>query len=348
MQHHVASNRDVLSNLDVYLDNIRDARLLNADEERELAGKIAAGDKTARNRLIQANLRLVVKIARSYQGRGLAIDDLIAEGNIGLIRAVEDFDPKFGARFSTYAGYWIKQAIRQALTTTARTIRLPSHVVNLMSRWRAAERDLRRHRGVDPSVDEVCDFLELTESHRELVRHALRACRLRSEGANFDGDDSQLSELAADPTDGVEAAYETRDELADVLRRLDHLEPRERAIVRMRFGLDGEEPMTLKQVGDRVGLTREWVRKLEEKALVKLDNRHLTDSTVQANEAASPAPLRPRRRGASARLDRTRSPVRSSNPDYSDPRGATRRTERENREQSLAHSEQYEMVFVHV
>lgn len=347
MQNHVAANQDVLSSLDVYLDDIRDARLLNADEERELAGRIAAGDKTARNRLIQSNLRLVVKIARSYQGRGLAIDDLIAEGNIGLIRAVEDFDPKFGVRFSTYAGYWIKQAIRQALTTTARTIRLPSHVVNLMARWREAERELRRRQGINPTVDEVCDSMRLTDSHRELVRHALRACRLRSEGAIGDDDDSQLNELAADPAEGVEAAFETKDELVDVLRRLEQLEPRERTIVRLRFGLDGEEPMTLKQVGDRVGLTREWVRKLEEKALGKLDNREPGDSAVQKNETASSEPLRPRRRFTSSKNDGARSIRRSSTAKDSSHRFDSTRTERESREQSRSHPEQVGAMFAH-
>ncbi len=139
------------STLDVYLREIQTTDLLSADEERELAEAIRNGDKDARARMIQANLRLVVKIAREYLGRGLTLDDLIGEGNLGLIRATEQFDPAFGTRFSTYAAHWIKQAIRHALTNTAATIRLPAHMVGLLTRWRRTERALRRELGHDPA-----------------------------------------------------------------------------------------------------------------------------------------------------------------------------------------------------
>src|SRR5947209_1753791 len=132
----------VSTGLQIYLQDIRDDALLTAAEERELAAAIARGDRDARRRMIEANLRLVVKIARDYVGRGIALDDLIGEGNLGLIRATQEYDPRFGTRFSTYASYWIKQAIRHALINTTTTIRLPAHMVGLLTRWRRAERSL--------------------------------------------------------------------------------------------------------------------------------------------------------------------------------------------------------------
>ena len=138
--------------LQTYFRDINQNGLLSAAEERVLADAIARGDRDARSRMIQANLRLVVKIAREYLGRGMVLDDLIGEGNLGLIRAAEDYDPRFGTRFSTYASYWIKQAIRHALINTTATIRLPAHMVGLLTRWRRAERTLSRERGCIPTL----------------------------------------------------------------------------------------------------------------------------------------------------------------------------------------------------
>src|SRR5262245_62413090 len=137
-----AKDCDVPNSLNLYLREIKDDPLLSAAEERALAEAIARGDREARSRMIQANLRLVVKIARDYLGRGMVLDDLIGEGNVGLIRAAEDYDPRFGTRFSTYASYWIKQSIRHALINTTATIRLPAHMVNLLTKWRRSERAL--------------------------------------------------------------------------------------------------------------------------------------------------------------------------------------------------------------
>ncbi len=152
--------------MDLYLRQIRDDSLLSAAEERELAEAIKAGDSDARSRMIRANLRLVVKIARDYTGRGMSLDDLIGEGNLGLIRAAEDFDPRFGTRFSTYASYWIKQAIRHALTNTTATIRLPAHMVTLLSKWRKAERALTRELGQSPTFDQIATALGLSDAQR--------------------------------------------------------------------------------------------------------------------------------------------------------------------------------------
>src|SRR5262249_6436499 len=148
---------------------IREDALLSAAEECALAEAIARGDRDARARMIRANLRLVVKIARDYVGRGLSMDDLVGEGNLGLIRASEAYDPRFGTRFSTYAAHWIKQAIRHALTNTAATIRLPAHMVGLLSKWRKAERALGRELGREPTPDEVAGRLGLTPARRALV-----------------------------------------------------------------------------------------------------------------------------------------------------------------------------------
>jgi RNA polymerase primary sigma factor len=252
-----------------YYDAIRGDPLLSAEEERALARAVAAGDRAARDRLIRANLRLVVRVARDYAGMGLPPEDLIGEGNLGLLRAAEGFDPAFGTRFSTYAAHWIRQAIRAALTNTAATIRLPAHMVGLLRRWRRAERALRRERGREPGFDEVADRLGLSPEQRELVGRARRASRLRRGGRGEDGRE-RLPDEVSDPHARPEASLEADDEWRATQRRLDHLDDRERAVVALRFGLGGSEPLTLKEVGHRLGVTREWVRKLEARAVQRL------------------------------------------------------------------------------
>jgi RNA polymerase primary sigma factor len=254
--------------MDIYLRQIRDDALLSGAEECALAEAIKAGDSDARARMIRSNLRLVVKIARDYTGRGMSLDDLIGEGNLGLIRAAEDFDPRFGTRFSTYASHWIKQAIRHALTNTTATIRLPAHMVTLLSKWRKAERALSRELGQSPTFDHVAVTLGLSETQRILVERAKRASQLRLEGG--DGE-AWTPDEAGDHREGPDAALEAADERRHLLGRLDRLDDRERIIVSLRFGLDGDDPMTLKEVGRRLGVTREWVRKIEVRAVKKLD-----------------------------------------------------------------------------
>ena len=263
-----ASSHDT-GGMDIYLRQIRDDSLLSGAEECALAEAIKAGDLDARARMIRSNLRLVVKIARDYVGRGMSLEDLIGEGNLGLIRAAEDFDPRFGTRFSTYASYWIKQAIRHALTNTTATIRLPAHMVTLLSKWRKAERALTRELGQAPTFEQVAVTLGLSDTQRILVERARQASQLRHEG----GDDEGWSpEEAGDHHEGPDAAIEAADERRHLLRRLDRLDDRERTIVSLRFGLDGDDPMTLKEVGRRLGVTREWVRKIEVRAVKKLDD----------------------------------------------------------------------------
>jgi RNA polymerase primary sigma factor len=260
--------------LDIYLSEIRQDTLLSAQEEGQLASAIERGDREARTRMISANLRLVVKIARQFQGHGLSLDDLVGEGNLGLIRAAQDFDPSFGTRFSTYAAYWIKQAIRAALTNTTATIRLPAHMVGLLGRWRRVERLLRRDLGRDPLFQEIADNLKLTPMQREMVRHALLTRHLVREGhQEMDGDTTWSCTETTDPRLSHESECDADEERKAVTKRLDRLDDRERMVVCLRFGLCGDGPLTLQEVGKRLGVTREWVRKIELRAVRKLDDR---------------------------------------------------------------------------
>jgi RNA polymerase primary sigma factor len=260
----------VPNQLQTYFRDINEVSLLTSAEEKELAESIARGDRDARSRMIQANLRLVVKIARDYVGRGMLFEDLIAEGNLGLIRAVEDYDPAFGTRFSTYASYWIKQSIRHALINTASTIRLPAHMFGILNKWRRTERSICREQGRAPSFDEIAARLGLTETQKGLVAKARRASQLKLEGSLSDEDGNWTPDESKDAAAGPDAIMELGDERAEVLRRLGWLDDRERQVLTLRFGLLGEVPLTLKEIGLRLGITREWVRKIELRAVSKL------------------------------------------------------------------------------
>ena len=260
----------VPTDLRTYFRDINQSSLLSAAEERELADAIARGDRDARSRMIEANLRLVVKIARDYLGRGMLLDDLIGEGNLGLIRAAEEFDPGFGTRFSTYASYWIKQAIRHALINTTSTIRLPAHMFGLLTKWRRAERLLCREHGSAPSFDEVASYLGLTENQMSLVAKARRASQIRLESSLGDEDTSWSPDESMSCSQGPATAMEMSEDRTEILRRLDRLDERERLVISLRFGLQNETPLTLKEIGRRIGVTREWVRKIEIRAVSKL------------------------------------------------------------------------------
>jgi RNA polymerase primary sigma factor len=244
--------------------------LLDAQQERDLADAMARGDRAARDRLVRANLGLVHAIARHFLGRGLDPDDLAGEGNLGLFRAAERFDPAFGVRFSTYAGHWIRQAIREALTDTSRAIRLPAHLVALMGKWRRAEAELTCESGRTPSFDQVADRLELTGSSRRLVDRAIRS-GMTSGGDGDDDAGGGPADQVADGGEGPTEWLERSDAARDLRRRIaTRLADREARLISLRFGLDGGEPLTLKEVGARLGMTREGARKLEARAVAKL------------------------------------------------------------------------------
>jgi RNA polymerase primary sigma factor len=259
-----------------YLRDIDRTPLLDAGQERELAWRIEEGDAEARDHMVRANLRLVVSIARGYAGKGLGLEDLIAEGNLGLLRATEGFDPSMGCRFSTYAAFWIRQSIKRALINTGKTIRLPAYMVELLVKWRRASAKLQEELGRAPSQEEVARCLGLSAKKLKIVQKAIRVYNAASQ-QEVDQAGLSLGELAEDRECSPEARLSGTEDLRQVLGLLDEMEPREAAVLRLRFGLEGEDPMTLKDIGERLGLTRERVRQIESIGLQKL-REHLEAS----------------------------------------------------------------------
>jgi RNA polymerase primary sigma factor len=264
------SGQSSQSPLESYLREINETSLLNAQEERELAYRIEDGDSEARDRMVRANLRLVVNIARGYAGRGLGLQDLIEEGNLGLLRAVEGFDPSMNTRFSTYASYWIKQSIKRALINTAKTIRLPAYMVDLLAKWRRASAQLQEELGRTPTHEEIARSLNLSKKKLSIIKKAIR---IHNATAQTDTPDASwsLEEMLTDSrSKAPDAEMAESDDLRMVLDLLGNMDPREAAVLRLRFGLEDEEPKTLKEIGERLGLTRERVRQIECEALGKL------------------------------------------------------------------------------
>jgi len=256
--------------LQLYLREIGQVKLLTPAEEITLARRIKRGDKQAREHMIKANLRLVVKIARDYEGLGVPLLDLISEGNIGLIKGVEKFNPAKGAKLSTYASLWIKQQIRRGLANQSKTIRLPVHVIEKLSDLRRAELKLRELLERDPTDEELAHELNLDARRVRRYRDANRAT-VSLDAPIGDVDSNPISELVADPNaESPFARMEQETDLALVREVLPSLPERERSILSLRFGLDGNREMTLEEVGARFDLTRERIRQLQEKALSEL------------------------------------------------------------------------------
>jgi len=262
--------RGVQSPLETYLREINETPLLTPEQEKELAYRVAQGDLEARDLMVRANLRLVVNIARSYAGKGLSLQDLIEEGNLGLLRAVEGFDPTMDTRFSTYASYWIKQSIKRALVNTAKTIRIPAYMVELLSKWRRASTELEDKLGRQPTFEEIARYLELPKKKLNIIKKAIRVYNSAPQTDQTD-DGWSLGEMIMDErSKSPDDALEDSDCLEHVMRLLDTLDQREAKVLRMRFGLDDQEPKTLKEIGQALGLTRERVRQIENEALQKL------------------------------------------------------------------------------
>lgn len=260
----------VQSPLETYLREINEVALLTADEEKALARRIADGDEQAREHMVRANLRLVVNIARGYVGKGLALQDLIEEGNLGLLRAVEGFDPAVGTRFSTYASYWIKQSIKRALVNTAKPIRIPAYMVELLYKWRRTSAELQEEFGRTPTTEEIAKVLEIPKKKLAIVKKAIKVYNLVPQTDQPENGWS-LGEMLMDErarTPDVEMVE--ADDLRMVMSRLDEMDKREAAVLRMRFGLNDTPPKTLKEIGESLGLTRERVRQIENEALGKL------------------------------------------------------------------------------
>jgi RNA polymerase primary sigma factor len=275
---------EVESDLQVYLRQINDIGLLNAEEEKGLGWSVKNDEcPAARERLVQSNLRLVVSIAKHYTNRGLSLTDLIEEGNIGLIRAVEGFDPAQGARFSTYASWWIKQAIKRALINAAQPIHVPAYMVELIAKWKQVSSRFEEEHGRQPTLDELAHLLDMPAKKVSIIRNAGRAMYLPSSNAlDDDGQPINFSESLADTRNGrPEESVLRTDELDTIYKLLDAIDEREARVLRLRFGLDGKEPLTLKQIGHEIGLTRERVRQIEVEALRKLNTRLLDEKPSQ-------------------------------------------------------------------
>ena len=266
---------NVPSGLQVYLREINEVPLLTADEEKQLAWRIREGDMAAREHLARANLRLVVSIAKKYTNRGLPLIDLIEEGNIGLLKAVEAFDPEQGARFSTYASWWIKQAIKRSLINAVQPIHVPAYMVELIAQCKRASREMEEQLGRQPSVEELAGAMDVPPEKVTMIKHAIRAFQRPSQApTNSEGEDFTLANMLRDErTPAPDHEVQSEDEFAMIYRMLDTIDDREATILRLRFGLEGEEPLTLKEIGQRVGLTRERVRQIEADALRKLNAR---------------------------------------------------------------------------
>ncbi len=269
----IASQEDLPKNLDatqLYLGEIGFSPLLTAEEEVYFARRALKGCEASRKRMIVSNLRLVVKIARRYNNRGLALLDLIEEGNLGLIRAVEKFDPERGFRFSTYATWWIRQTIERAIMNQTRTIRLPIHVVKELNVYLRAARELSQKLDHEPTAEEIAEALEKPVSE---VSKMLRLNeRITSVDTPIGGEnDKALLDILADETEyGPEENLQDNDIKDNIVKWLQDLNPKQREVLARRFGLMGYEPSTLEDVGAEIGLTRERVRQIQVEALRRL------------------------------------------------------------------------------
>ncbi len=256
--------------LDTYLADINEVPLLTPEQEIELSKRVQRGDLEAREHMIRANLRLVVSIAKNYVNRGLSFMDLIEEGNIGLMKAVEKFDYNAGCRFSTYATWWIKQGIRRSLVNTVKTVRVPSYMSEIVSRWKATAMELNYRLGRQATTGEIAEELDLPENNWDVVRDTVQS-NSQPVHSMSDAAGTVLAEVIEDTrTRSPEQQILKATEIGRMHELLEKLDTREGRILRLRFGLGNCEPMTLKAIGKRFGLTRERVRQMEQLALDKL------------------------------------------------------------------------------
>ncbi len=279
--------------LQLFFKEIGKVRLLTGAEEVALARRIEGGDLAAKQKMVESNLRLVVSIAKNYRNQGLPFLDLIQEGTIGLVRAVEKFDYRKGFKFSTYATWWIRQAVARALADTSRTIRIPVHIVEQINKIARAERSLSTSLGRDPSAKEIADLAGLTSEKVEALKHSTRT-PISLEKPIGDDDGSEFGELIAD--ERSESPYDlavvaiTKTALYEAL---DGLSYRARRVIELRYGLDGQHPSTLDEIGRRFNVTRERIRQIEKHALHKLQTLPETQHLRSEIEGLPVVPPRP-------------------------------------------------------
>jgi len=257
-----------------YLKEIDEASLLTMEQEHSL-GKLVVeeNDPQAREQLVRSNLRLVVNIAKKYVGRGMSLGDLIEEGNLGLIKAVDYFDPDYGTRFSTYAAWWIKQSIKRALLANVQPVHIPTYMVALMNHWRHTAAELQSRLGRTLDAEEMAEIMHLPVRQAKIIHHIVKILSSVRDTSGSDGteDNQMIEETLQDQNAGKpEDTLVADEELTKVLGLLNEIEPREADVLRSHYGLGGCKPMTLKQIGKKVGLTRERIRQIQRGALTKL------------------------------------------------------------------------------
>jgi len=257
-----------------YLKEIDEAPLLTYEQEHSLGKLITEqNDPSAREQLVRSNLRLVVNIAKKYGNRGMSLGDLIEEGNLGLIRAVDYFDPHRGTRFSTYAAWWIKQSIKRSLLENVQPVHIPTYMVALINQWRHATAELETNLGRPPTLEEMAELMQLPIKKAKVVNQIVRILgSSRDTYVNTEIDDDNTLEATLEDQNGEkpEDALVADEEKAKVLRLLDEIEPREANVLKLHYGLNGQKPLTLRQIGEELGLTRERIRQIQHIALTKL------------------------------------------------------------------------------
>ena len=283
---------DERSPLRTYLDQIGKTPLLTLEQETALARRVLKGDEAARQHMIQANLRLVVRIAKDYDDFGLPLMDLISEGNFGLIKAIERFDPDKGGKLSTYAAWWIKQAIKRALASNGKTIRLPVHMVDRIGQMRRTTHRLAAELGREPHNDEIAQAMDIPVAKVVHMKSVANRAASLDQPVGEEGD-ATLGDLVKDESERSPfESLRTKSDLSEIAELLAQLDPREADIMVLRFGLNGESPLTLEEVGVHFKLTRERVRQLQQSALMKLRRvmterqRLLTPDDVRRNQLA--------------------------------------------------------------
>jgi RNA polymerase primary sigma factor len=263
----------VESGLQLYLNQINHAPLLSAEREKDLARRIIReNDPAARDEMVRSNLRLVVNISKNYTNRGLALQDLIEEGNIGLLKAVEGFNPEMNIRFSTYASWWIKQAIKRALINSVQPIHIPAYMVEMIAKWKQAIAEMEDKLGRVPNLEELSRHMKMSIKKVRIIHRAVRAFHSPTQAHLREEDGLALHEMLHDEkTSTPDDIVLGKDEVRTIYMLLNKIDRRESEILKLRFGLEDGQPLTLKEIGEKVGLTRERVRQIENEALRKLN-----------------------------------------------------------------------------